>query len=128
MPVAEIKTMSWSGAQADTEDVSNMDSPNAYKESVVTMLDSGEVSLSGNRISGDAGQTAFNTAYGNRAKISCKIELPIATAAGQTAQGDVYTFDAWVTQPTLVDLQYDKAITFSAKVKITGPVTLALGN
>lgn len=128
MQVAEIKTISWSGAQADTEDVTSMDSVGAYKETIVTLLDPGEISLSGNRVSGDAGQQAFNDAYGQREKISCKIQLPINPLAGQTTTGDLYSFDAWVTQPALVDLQYDKAISFSAKIKITGPVTLTQGS
>lgn len=105
-----------------------MDSVGAYKETIITLLDPGEISISGNRVPGDAGQTAFNEAYGNRAKISCQIQLPIDAAAGQSQNGDVYSFDAWVTQPALVDLQYDKAISFNAKVKITGPVTLTAGS
>ena len=123
--VAEIKTIQFSGGKVDFEDVTNMDSPGAFREKVPTLLDGGDLSLSGNYISGDAGRLAFNTAYLGRTLIACKVVLPLA--AGQTTSGDSFTFNGYVSENN-VDLQFDKSVSFSAKITITGPVTEIAGS
>lgn len=123
--VAEIKTIQFSGGKLDLEDVTNMDSPGAFREKTPTLLDGGDLSLSGNYISGDAGRIAFNTAYLGRTLIACKVVLPLA--AGQTTAGDTFTFNGYVSENN-VDLQFDKVTSFSAKITITGPVNEVVGS
>lgn len=123
--VAEIKSIQFSGGKVDLEDVTNMDSPGAFREKTPTLLDGGDLSLSGNYVSGDAGRVAFNTAYLGRTLISCKVVLPLAP--GQTTVGDSFTFNGYVSENN-VDLQFDKAASFSAKITITGPVTPVAGS
>ena len=123
--VAEIKTIQFSGGKLDLEDVTNMDSPGAFREQVPTLLSGGDLSLSGNYVSGDAGRAAFNTAYLARTLVSCKVVLPLAPA--QTTTGDSFTFEGYISENN-VDLQFDKVSSFSAKVTITGPLTEVAGS
>lgn len=123
-PVAELKTFSFSGTKNDTEDVTNSDSAGRAREFLVTLLDSGEVSISGNYVAADAGQTAFRAAFNTGVILPFKMVLPLAPA--QTTTGDTITFNGLVTENDL-DIQFDKAITFSAKVKISGVITVTTG-
>lgn len=124
-PVAELKTLDFSGSKNDTEDVTNFDSTGRAKEFIVTLLDSGEISVSGNYIAGDTGQAAFRSAFASGAKISFKMVLPLQ--AGQTVNGET-----WVFVGAVVELDntvaYDKALQFSAKVKISGLITVTQGS
>ena len=123
--VAEIKTLQFSGGKVDLEDVTNMDSPGAFREKVPTLLDGGDLSLSGNYVSGDAGRTAFNTAFLGRTLVACKVVLPMAP--GQTTTGDSFTFNGYVTENN-IDLQFDKVASFSAKITVTGPFIEVAGS
>jgi predicted secreted protein len=125
--VAELKTLDFSGSKNDTEDVTNFDSAGRAKEFVVTLLDMGEIKISGNYIVTDAGQTAFRAAFLSGLKLSFEIQLPINTNAGQTTSGDVWTFLGAVTELDNT-FAYDKAITFSATVKVSGLIDVTPGS
>lgn len=123
-PISELKTFSFSGTKNDTEDVTNSDSAGRAKEFIVTLLDSGEISIGGNYIASDAGQTAMVAAFNSGAILPFKIVLPLAP--GQTTSGDTFTFIGAITEHT-VDISYDKAVTWSGKCKISGLITVVSG-
>jgi predicted secreted protein len=123
-PVSELKTFAFSGAKNDTEDITNSDSLGRAREFLVTLLDSGEISITGNYVGGDAGQVAFRAAFNSGSILPFKMQLP--TAPGQTTTGDLFTFSGLVVESN-PDTQFDKAITFSAKVKISGMITITPG-
>jgi len=124
-PVAELKTLDFSGSKNDIEDVSNFDSGSRFKEYISTMADAGDVSISGNYIAGDTGQGAFRGAFNSGAVLSFQILLPLQ--AGQTTTGEKWVFYG-IVQELDNAIQFDKAITFSAKVKITGPINVTPGS
>jgi len=123
--VSELKTFSFSGTKNDTEDVTNSDSAGRAREFLVTLLDSGEISVSGNYVASDAGQIAFRAAFNSGVILPFKIQLPLAP--GQTTLGDLFTFLGLVTENAL-DLQFDKATSFAGKVKISGLITYTEGS
>jgi predicted secreted protein len=125
--VAELKTLDFSGSKNDTEDVTNFDSAGRAKEFVVTLLDMGEIKIAGNYIVTDTGQTAFRAAFNSGAKLSFEIQLPINVPAGQTTTGDLWVFIGAVTELDNT-LSYDKAIQFSATVKVSGLITVTPGS
>lgn len=126
-PVAELKTFSFSGTKNDSEDITNSDSAGRYKEWLVTLADSGEISIAGNYVPADAGQIAFDSAFDSGLRYPFKIQLPINPNAGQTTVGDTISFLGFVTENDL-DIDYSKAITFQSKIKITGPRTFTTGS
>ena len=54
--IAEMVKVQQSGSKADIVDVTNLDSPNAYKEKLVTILDAGQIAFDGNMVADDATQ------------------------------------------------------------------------
>jgi predicted secreted protein len=123
--VAELKTFAFTGTKNDTEDVTNSDSAGRYREYLVTLADAGEISISGNYVASDTGQIAFSAAFESAARRPFKIQLPLAP--GQTTLGDTITFLGYVIGDDL-DIQYDKAVTFASKIKITGARTFTTGS
>ena len=125
-PVGEVKSSGISGASWGTEDVTNFDSgPDA--EFIATIRDNGTIDLAGNRVSSDAGQLLVEAAFGTGLKYDFKLVLPINAQAGLTTLGDTYTFSGLVqSRDFAVDVA--KAITFSAKLKISGAVLLTVGS
>ena len=124
--IGEIKTSGISGAQWNTEDVSNFQS-GADSEFITTMRDNGTIDVAGNRIASDAGQVAVETAFGNGLKYDFKLVLPINTQAGQTTVGDTFQFSALV-QSRDIAIDTTKAISWQVKLKISGAVTLTAGS
>jgi len=118
-PVNQLKTASFSNTKLDTEDISNMGSPSAFREYAPTLLDSGQVAISGVFDPHDAGQIALAAAFNAITQLTCKLVFPVMT--GDTT-GFTREFSAWVTEYTLTDA-FDKSATISATFKITGPIT-----
>jgi len=118
-PVAQLKTVSFSGTKMDTEDISNMGSPSAYREFAPTLLDSGQVAISGVFDPHDAGQTALAAAFNALTLLTCKLVFPVMTG---DSTGFTREFSGYITEYTLSDA-FDKSATISATVKITGPIT-----
>jgi hypothetical protein len=118
-PVKQLKTVQFSGGKSDLEDVSNMDSPGAFREFAPTLLDAGQAAVNGVFNPGDPGQLAFNAAFVAQTLVHCKLQF--APAAGDST-GFLRTFAGYVTENNL-DAQFDKSSTLAATVKITGPIT-----
>jgi predicted secreted protein len=91
----------------------------------VTLLTSGDYSISGNYVAGDAGQAAMRAGFNAGTVLPYKIQLPVAP--GQTTLGDLFTFNALVSEAN-TDIQFDKALTFNAKVVVSGVITYAIGS
>jgi len=123
-PIVEVKTFQFSGGKNDTEDVTNSDSTGRAKEFIVTLLDSGQLKCGGNYVGGDAGQLALRDAFKSGLLTDFSLVLP-KTAAQQTS-GDKFAFSA-VVEESNIDVQYDKAITWSGSLKISGVITFTAG-
>ena len=121
--VGEVKSLNQSGRQVSTEDVTNMQS--LAKEFIPTLVESGTWDIAGNRIGGDAGQIAMEGAFNGLTLVPFKIQLP--KSGGQTTTGDLFAFTALV-QELDYSLSVDKAVTFTAKLKVSGVITETAGS
>ena len=101
-----------------TEDVTNLDSDS--REFIPTLLDSGSFDIAGSRIGTDAGQIALESAFVGLKRPNFKITMPLAP--GQTTGGDAFAF-AGLVQESNFTLAVDKAVSFSAKIKVSGKIT-----
>jgi predicted secreted protein len=106
------------GSKADAIDVTNMDSPSAYREKIVTLLDAGDISFDGNFVADDATQAAVQADFDSRTTNKWKIVLPVDPATS-TTRGH-WAFDAFVSGVDF-DIQHDKQVVISGKITITGP-------
>ena len=113
--LAEIKSINFSGAKYDLDDVTNYESGN-FREWLTTLADSGEVSFEGNYIPGDSSQQSLLGFFNAGTLVSWQITLPAAANAPTPI-----TFKAFVTNLEH-QLPLDKAAKIVGKLKITGAV------
>src|SRR5689334_14784470 len=92
--VGELSELNGSGREAGTADATNFQS--GAREFLATLITSGNWAFTGNRVGGDAGQLAMETAFTSLALHTFKIQFPKTKA--QTVIGDSFTFTALVEQ------------------------------
>ena len=96
------------------------------RDFVAGMLDSGELTLEGLRIFGDAGQTALRD---NAQDPDALREVVISLPARASGSSDVITitFDAFVLTPPggTLPLVDETAATFTATLKVSGAITVS---
>jgi hypothetical protein len=124
-PVKQLKTVSFAGYNVDYEDISNMDSPSAVREFAPTLADPGTAECQGIFLDSDPGQIAMNAA--NVSQVLAEFKLQMAPRAGETT-GFLRTFSGYVQKGNNLDAQFDKASTYAATIKVTGPYTDAAGS
>jgi predicted secreted protein len=112
LPLAEIKSIDFTGAKYDLADITNYESGN-FREWITTLADSGEVSFTGNYIPGDASQAALLGFFNAGTLMAWKVQLP-------NNLGTI-TFNAYVSSLEH-NLPLDKEATITGKLKITGAV------
>lgn len=114
--VAQLKTIAFSGAEAAFEDITNLDSPTIFKEWIKTIVDAKDVSFTGILNPADPSTQGLLTqlqAAGSASQYYWKITLP---------NGSVIAFQGFVSGLNLVNVDYSKALTFSGKIMIVGPI------
>jgi len=115
--VAEIINIDGPDGKAEFDDATNMDSTGNFKEWIPTLLDSGELSFTGNFVgASNVSQAQLISDFNNFTLSSWTVLFP-----GGKGQID---FDAYVGQFSL-KVPHDKKVDFSSKLKITGPVTIS---
>jgi predicted secreted protein len=121
--VGEVTTADFSGTSASVVDTTNFQSAN-YREFLPTIINSGNLKLTGNRVSGDAGQVLVSSTFLALQVVAWKLVLPLAN--GQTTTGDTMTFFALV-QSDEVSVGVDKVVSFSISLQISGPINVVVG-
>ncbi len=115
--VAQLQKFSFSGLKATLEDITNIDSPSAFKEFLPTIVDPGDVSFDGILDPQNTTIEGLTTLLQNFTKTFFKIIL---------SEGTFMTFTGYVVEYVPASVDYAKAITFSGKIQITGPVTTTI--
>jgi len=123
IPIFEMKEAPVSGQKWNMEDITNFQS-GKNMEWLKTLLDSGKVTVQGNRVSTDPGQVALKAAFFDTAPYMFQITLPLKE--GQVTTGDSSVFAALVEQFD-EPLSVGKAITVSVTLQRTGAVTYTEG-
>lgn len=118
--VARLTAINGVEVTADTVEVSNHLSSDAYKEYLVGMIEPGELSVEGQFDAADTtGQHAMLVDLNARAAKTWTITFPSASGATWTGSGFLVGFKVG-------DATLDGAIAFSARVKLTGKPTFAV--
>ena len=118
--IARLTAINGVEVTADTVDVSNHLSSDAYKEYLVGMIEPGELSVEGQFDAADTtGQHAMIVDLNARAAKTWTITFPSASGATWTGSGFLVGFKVG-------DATLDGAIAFSARVKLTGKPTFAV--
>jgi hypothetical protein len=120
--VAEVTDIDWAGITIGKEDVTNLGSPNAYREYKPTLVDPGTISIEGNWLDDTTQMNMYNLASTRQIFAFQVQNLVQNNSKTYTVSGQ--GFFEKITP--LGKITADKAIKFSAQVQITGIVTISL--
>jgi predicted secreted protein len=116
--VGEITNLGKSGAKADTVDVTNMQSPNGFREFISGLREAGEVSCTVNLVVGDDTQDSVEGLFETGERRNWRIVVP--PAAGEVSSPGYYEFKAIVSGYGDATFTPDKQISVTFKLKISG--------
>jgi len=122
-PIGEASSAPVSGQKWDLEDITNFDSLQ-YKEFLKTLVDTGKVAITLNRVSNNAGQVLLKAAFLDPNGYQFQIALPLNQ--DQTTTGDSANFAALV-ESFEDTVQVGKAIKLQVGLQRTGAITTTLG-
>src|SRR6185437_4550393 len=108
----------------DFVDTTNFES-GSDAEMLSTIRKAPTIEMKGNRVAGDAGQVAVETAYQAGTISSFTVTLPKTST--QTTSGDKYVFNAYVKNCNF-SIQTTKQIEFSISLQVSGPCTFTAGS
>src|SRR6266567_3427774 len=94
--VGEITSLGKSGAKADTPDVTNMQSPDGFREFISGLREAGEVSCTVNYVHGDTTQAAVEGLFNDGERRNWRIQVPPSATLGETESPGYWAFKAIV--------------------------------
>lgn len=112
--IAQLKKFSPVGSKQNMVDQTNLRSPGAFTQPLAAQVDTGELEIEGVYKSGDSSQLTLGQLHAQLTLTYFKVVLSDATA--WTFQGFVSEFKPW-------DVEYNKHIPFSAKLRVAGAIT-----
>lgn len=121
--IPECKTLLVPEVSPDYIDVTSLDSTNGYRDYIVGLKDTSEITLRCNYIG-----TTYSTARGyadNNTLIYFETELTLAS--GQSTTGDVFEFAGYVV-PSIPSQEAGNAVELDIKVRLSGDVTFTAGS
>ena len=116
--IAELTDIGGLDISADTIDTTSLDAVGSFKTFIQGLKDGGEVQISGFFNPGDAGNAALMTAYSNGTVDSYTILFPSSLGASWTFTGVMVGYKT--------DVKLADAVSFEAKIKVSGQPTLGL--
>jgi predicted secreted protein len=114
--ITEVQVVDFTGSKVDIVDVTHAQSPQARREYIATLIDSGDMNFTANFIPTDVTQTTLQSVMDARIAHNWEVVLP--NALGK------FSFSGIVTS---IDhnLDFAKEAKLTVKVKITGPLNFA---
>lgn len=129
-PVAQVKTFQLNGQKWTFDDITNANSPavgpGLQKESIPSEVDPGELAIGGVYLPSDPGQEMLTAAFNAGVLYDFKLQLPLGP--GQATAGNLIAFSGYLEDPGMPDVQFDKALTFKATVKLQTMLTVTPGS
>jgi hypothetical protein len=122
--VAEVLSIQGPTEKLDTHDVTNMDSPNFYREFIATLHDGGDVAFDVNYLPNSSGQLSLHTDFVARTKRNWSLVLPNDPTTSPLTSFGTWSFSAYIVEMGK-DFPIDKQMTQKIKLKITGAPTYA---
>lgn len=124
--IGEINEVEFSGSKGSVVKVTNMQS--TAQEKVGTIPDLGQIKITANRVSTDAGQLAMIAAFQSFGTYLFEVQEPILPALGQTTAGNLYKFAGIVSDGPTFTLSPEKPSTVTFTIEITGAITFTAGS
>jgi hypothetical protein len=112
--IAQLQKFAFGGIKVATDNITNLDSPDAFEEILATTINPGDVSFDGILDPANAEVGDLVTRLQARTLSNFKITL---------TDGSKFTFSGYFTELVPATVEYSKAIMYSGKITITGAVT-----
>lgn len=125
--IGEITDVEFSGSKRTVLDPTNMQS-GGIVEKLDTLLDNGNIKLTMNRITTDAGQIALAAAYTAGGKYLFQVQEPVNEEIGQTTTGNLYAFSAIISEGPNFKLDPKNLTQVSYTLDISGALTFTAGS
>ena len=116
--IAEITNISGPEESLELIDATHMESPNAFREYIPSLLDGGELQLDLNFLPANANQQGLRDDLRNRTRRNFRVVWPDAGTTTYAMSGYVTSFSP--------SAQIDDKLSASATVKVTGPITVVV--
>ena len=115
--IGQISKWDMSGVKSSLAEITNLDSPSAFIERIPTVIDPGEITITG--ILNPANTSISNLLTLCQAQTLSVFDMLLSDGVTNIR------FSGYVTEYAPVSsVEPTKALTFSAKITITGPVTI----
>jgi hypothetical protein len=125
--LAEITAVDFSGAKRSVLNPTNMQS-GGIVEKLDTLLDNGQIKLTMNRITNDAGQLALAAAFTAGGKYLFQVTEPVNAEIGQTTTGNKYAFTAIISEGPAFSLDPTKLTVLSYTLDVSGGISFTAGS
>jgi hypothetical protein len=124
-PISEVQQISWTGAKTTVLTTTNLSS--TAVEKLNGLPDFGQVKMTMNRVTTDAGQLALAAAFSTPGKYLFQVQEPVDATIGQTTTGNMYALQAIVSEGPSFDLETNKATTVTYTLEISGAPAFTAG-
>jgi hypothetical protein len=119
LEVAQLRSFKVSGSKATVQDQTNVLTPDNFDRPIPTRISSGEIEMDGVLDPANGQILQLGAAHGSLATVPCQVIL---------SDGTQYNFFGFVSEYVPWDVKFDKAIAFSAKVRVSGALSGPAGN
>lgn len=109
--VAQLQRFSPSGSRQTMTDQTNISTPDNFTRPLAVRVDSGDLDMTGVLDPSNTGITQLGTFHTNMTLVYARVTL---------SDGTPYTFQCYVSEYVPFTVQFDKAIGFTAKLRISG--------
>ncbi len=114
--IAEITNISGPEESLELIDATHMESPNAFREYIPSLLDGGELQLDLNFLPADTNQQGIRDDQRNRVRRNFQLVWPDSANTTYLLSGYVTSFSP--------SAQIDDKLSATATIKVTGPITV----
>ncbi len=111
--ISEVRNIGVPSIKLDFDEVTNLDSTSEYREYIPTLKDGGELDATANFLPDDETHQDFQAAIEARTLKNWRVEYP---------DGGYHYFQGYAAEYK-PDVQFDKAMTVTLKIRVTGPVS-----
>lgn len=125
--VGEVVEIAQSGRTIKSDDTTNLQS--SFEEFLGVIGSSGNLKLTLNRVSGNAGQAAMFAAFTTVPPVLSMFQIQLKKSPLQNAAGDLLAFTALIEEwNDIATISPTKKIMTSASLKVTGTITTTEGS
>jgi len=117
-PIAQLQQFTPAGSKQTIIEQTNLSSPGNFTQYLAVQIDAGDIDIEGALNPEDLSYLTLGQLHGN---------LTLAYFQAMLVDGSIFSFTAFVSEFVPFKVKWNKAYTFSAKLRLTGGISSPLG-